>query len=67
MKIAIKADSWQQAINHLKECGFTKVASYKGVGNEHVFRIPVPDNPLQQERFNFLGTNNEITEGLKRS
>ena len=41
MKLAIKADSWQQAINRLKECGFTEFESMKRVGSEFVFRVVV--------------------------
>ena len=66
MKLAIKADSWQQAINQLKECGFHTFSSMKKVSGEYIFKgLDDSHSFLQIERFNFTGVNPDIVNGIK--
>ncbi len=39
MKIAIKANTWQQAINHLREMRISNIQSCKKVKDEFIFKV----------------------------
>ena len=41
MKIAIKSESFTQAIAHLRECGIEKFTSCKRVGGEYIFKLVI--------------------------
>ena len=39
MKLAVKSQSFSQAIAHLRECGITEFISCKRIGDEYIFKL----------------------------
>ena len=39
MKLAVKSQSFSQAIAHLRECGITEFTSCKRIGDEYIFKL----------------------------